>query len=208
MVAICCYFWRNFFEMRRIVIVIIWSCFALQLFGQDAKVLLLIDVQEFYFPGGALPLHQPVEAATRASEVLARFRDQGWAVVHVRHDFEPGGAIHALVAPIEGEVVITKKEVNAFVGTRLLEELKSLGAKELVLAGMQTHMCLEAAVRAAKDLGFRCTVIADACASRDLSFDGIAIPAAHVHASTLATLSRNYARVVKTAEWLMEAETK
>lgn len=181
---------------------------ALQLASQERKVLILIDIQEFYFSGGAQPLHEPEEAAKNAAQALALFREHSWPVVHVQHEFGPGGAIHSLVAPVEGEMVITKKEVNAFSGTTLLEVLQILKPVEIVFAGMQTHMCLEAAVRAAKDYGFKCTVLADACATRNLKHDGIEVPAAHVHASTLATLNRTYARVIKTSEWVKEMSKK
>ena len=72
----------------------------------------------------------------------------------------------------------------------VLAHLEVLGAKELVIVGMQTHMCLEAATRAAYDLGFKVTVVGDACATRDLTYGDRTVPAADVHASTLATLNR------------------
>jgi nicotinamidase-related amidase len=194
----------KFFRMKKIALVIVWILFIAQLQGQDKKVLILIDIQDFYFPGGAMPLHEPEVAAKWASEALDLFRKNGWPVVHIQHAYGPSGTIHALVSPLEGEVVITKKEVNAFSNTHLLEVLRSLDASELVFAGMQTHMCLEAAVRAAKDFGFKCVVLADACATRELTFDSIVVPASHVHGSTLATLNRTYARVVSTAVWKEE----
>jgi len=71
-----------------------------------------------------------------------------------------------------------------------------------VVAGMQTHMCVEAATRAAADLGFEVTVVHDACATRPLAFDGVEVPAAQVHAGALAAMRGTYARVVSTAELL------
>jgi nicotinamidase-related amidase len=149
-----------------------------------------------------VPLVKPEAAAKNAGRVLAAFRAEGKPVVHVRHDFEPGGSIHASVAPAEGEKVFTKTEVSCFNGTEVLAHLKDLGVKELVIVGMQTHMCLEAATRAAYDLGFKVTVVGDACATRDLTYGDRTVPAADVHASTLATLNRTYATVVDTATFL------
>ncbi len=77
-----------------------------------------------------------------------------------------------------------------------------LGVARVVICGMQTHMCAEAAARAAADLGFDVTVVHDACATRDLSFGGTTVPAAHVHAAALAALNGMYARVVSTDELL------
>jgi len=63
-----------------------------------------------------------------------------------------------------------------------------------------TSMCVDATVRAAVDLGFDTTVAHDACATCDLDFDGVSIPAASVHAAFLAALADGYAAVVATDE--------
>jgi len=166
--------------------------------------LLIIDVQHFYFPGGAASLVEPERAARNAAKVLAAFRSRGDLVVHVRHEAREGAEIHEQVAPAEGERVFTKTEVSCFNGTDLLAYLREERVTELVICGMMTHMCVEAAARAAHDLGFEVTVVGDACATRDLEYGDTKISAADVHASTLATLSRTYARVVTTEELLAE----
>ena len=166
--------------------------------------LVIIDIQEFYFPGGALPLAGPAAAAANAGRLLAHFRAQGLPVIHVGHEARSGRAFAAAVAPAPGETVLTKREVNAFKDTPLEERLRAAGADRVVLCGMQTHMCLEAAARAAADLGFDVTVAGDACATRDLAHGGTAVPAAAVHAATLATLDGVYARVVDTDTVLAE----
>ncbi len=126
--------------------------------GTPASALVIIDIQDFYFPGGKVPLVDPEAAADNAAKILASFRAAGKPVVHVRHDVEDGGAIHKSVAPINGEMVFTKSEVSCFNGTEVLAYLRELGVEQVVLVGMQTHMCLEAATRAAYDLGFQCVV--------------------------------------------------
>ena len=160
--------------------------------------LLLIDIQEFYFPGGKLPLENPEAASEKAAVVLKLFRDLKLPVIHIQH--YGGSPIHANVAPLPGEKVITKQEANAFDRTDLLEYLKSLHVKRLVLCGMQTHMCLEAATRAAYDYDFKCIVIQDACATRALKWGDRIVSAADVQASTLASLDRFYAKVVNVAD--------
>lgn len=170
--------------------------------GEPDTALLIIDIQDFYFPGGKVPLVEPEAAAANAGRILAAFRADGKPVVHVRHDVSSGGAIHSSVAPREGEAVFTKTEVSCFKGTEVLAHLEKLGIKRLVIVGMQTHMCLEAATRAASDLGFECIVIGDACATRDLKYADTMVPAAEVHASTLATLDRTYAEVTDTETFL------
>ncbi len=189
--------------MKATMILLLCAAIAAPLFASEpATALLIIDIQDFYFPGGKVPLVEPEAAAENARRVLAAFRAEGNPVVHVRHDFEPGGSIHASVAPIEGEKVFTKTEVSCFNGTQVLAHLKEVGVERLVIVGMQTHMCLEAATRAAHDLGFECVVIGDACATRNLKYGDRTVPAADVHTSTLATLDGTYAKVVDTEIFL------
>ena len=189
--------------MKATIILVLCAAFAVPAFATEpTTALLIIDIQDFYFPGGKVPLVEPEAAAANTALILAAFRAEGKPVVHVRHDFEPGGAIHASVAPKEGEKVFTKTEVSCFNGTKVLAHLEEMGIKKLVIVGMQTHMCLEAATRSAYDLGFECVVVGDACATRDLTYGDRTVPAADVHASTLATLDRTYAKVVDTETFL------
>jgi nicotinamidase-related amidase len=167
----------------------------------DSSALIIIDIQNFYFPGGAAELVEPEKAAEQAKILLSYFRENKGLVVHVKHDFSPGGEIHQLVKPLDNEKVFTKKEVNAFLYTGLNEYLKQNNIKYVTLCGMQTHMCLEAATRAAHDFGYECTVIEDACATRDLKYGEVTVTAKDVHYSTLATL-KSYGKVMNLKEFL------
>lgn len=164
--------------------------------------LLIIDIQYFYFPGGSLPLVEPEEASKNASMILKKFREKGLLVVHVKHNAKNGAEIYKDVKPIMGEKVITKNEANAFSGTDLLEFLNEKKVGNLIILGMQTQMCMEAATRAAHDYGFNCTVVGDACATRDLKYDNIVIKSSDVHYATLSALSGNYAHIVNTKDFL------
>lgn len=166
--------------------------------------LLIIDVQEFYFPGGRMQLENPEVAGMNAGLLLDLFRKNEFPVYHVRHNFEPGGNIHPYVKPLPGESVFSKEQINAFVDTELLKELQADSVERLVICGMQTHMCVEAAVRAAHDLGFTCLLASDACATRALQYEEHIIPAANVHFSTLNSLQGSYAKVATTEEIIRE----
>jgi nicotinamidase-related amidase len=166
--------------------------------------LVIIDVQEFYFPGGRMQLENPEVAGMNAGLLLDLFRGKKLPVYHVRHNFEPGGNIHQYVRPLEGESVFSKDQVNAFADTDLLKALQKDTIDRLVICGMQTHMCVEAAVRAAHDLGFTCLLASDACATRALQFEEHIIPATNVHYSTLTTLQGSYARVATTEAIIRE----
>lgn len=174
-----------------------------------STALLLIDIQMDYFPGGRMELVGSTEAAGAAARLLAAFRRASWPVYHVQHVsaqptasfFLPNTAgieIHPNVAPLPGEPVIIKHYPNSFRNTDLLERLKADGITQLLVCGMMTSMCIDATVRAAFDLGFGCTVAHDACATRDLPFDGETIQARQVHGAFLAALGAVYAKVRNT----------
>jgi len=100
------------------------------------------------------------------------------------------------------EKIISKDHVNGFKDTDLLKFLRSHEIKNLVICGMMTHMCVEAATRAAYDFGFECILIGDACATRDLKYGSRVIKAIDVHDSTLSSLNGYYAKVMTTEEYL------
>lgn len=179
--------------------------------------LLIVDLQNDYFPGGAMELEGAEAAAERAAAALAAFRERGWPVFHVRHlsvrpgatFFLPGtkGAeIHTQVAPAAGEAVVEKNYPNSFRNTDLQQRLAKAGVRHLVVAGMMTQMCVDATVRMAADLGYRVTLLADACATRTQSYGGESVPARQVHVAFLAALNGLYAKVLPTAEALPTLE--
>ena len=187
----------KFISMKKsFLIVLLFAVFANSNAQKlDSTALILIDIQNFYFPGGAVELVEPEKAAKQAKVLLDFFRENKGPIVHIKHEFNPGGEIHDLVKPIESEKVFAKKEVNAFLNTGLNEYLQQNNIKYVTLCGMQTHMCLEAATRAAHDFGYVCTVIEDACATKDLKFGNVTVKSKEVHYSTLATL-KSYGKVV------------
>jgi nicotinamidase-related amidase len=173
--------------------------------------LLIIDIQNDYFPGGAMQLEGSETASKNASAALKTFRDRQMPVIHVRHlsvrpgatFFLPGtqGAeIHASVKPAGGEAVVEKNFPNSFRNTALKEMLEKQGIQHLVVAGMMTHMCVDASVRHAADLGFKVTLLGDACATRAQAFGGESVPARQVHTAFLAALNGFYAKVINSHE--------
>jgi len=163
--------------------------------------LLVVDIQDFYFAGGKSELVDPIPAAQNAAKLIEEFRAKGWLIVFIKHQSAEQDAIHSLVKPILGEEIFTKNSVNSFVGTQLQDYLFGQQVSKLVVCGMQTHMCVEAAVRASADLGLKVTLVHDACATKDLKWGNETIPAKMVHLSTLATL-RSYAKILSTEEYL------
>lgn len=168
--------------------------------------LLLIDIQNDYFPGGKMELEGAVEAARKANELLQCFRDHGMPTVHIQHVsrkpdatfFIPGDRgtdINDITAHYEGEPLVQKHYPNSFRETNLLDLLKEWGIERVIITGMMTHMCVDATARAAADLGFNVMIAEDACATRGLSHDGTTIPAGHVHKAFLVAL-KSYGQVM------------
>jgi len=169
--------------------------------------LILVDIQKDYFPGGRMELVGMKEASEKAREMLLVFREKKCPIVHIQHIAVRDGAtfflpnsvgmeIHENVKPLLGEPVIQKHHPNSFLNTKLHEELLKARIESVVICGAMSHMCIDATTRAAADLGFQCTIVHDACATKDLTFGGKTVPADMVHGAFMAALQSVYAKVM------------
>lgn len=174
------------------------------------QALLIIDVQNDYFEGGRMALHQPQKALSNIEKVLAAFRERGLPVIHVQHisshngtfflpDTE-GARIHKNLTPLEDEVLIVKHDPNSFLRTNLADILRENEITGVVICGMMSHMCIDTTVRACYDYGLDVILLDDACATLDLTWNGKTIPAETVHNTFMASLDGVFARVIKTGE--------
>ncbi|MEP5341737.1 MAG: cysteine hydrolase family protein [Algibacter sp.] len=177
--------------------------------------LILIDIQNDYFKGGKMELSEPKKAGEKAQLILENFRNKKMPVIHIQHlstrpnstFFIPntfGAEIHESVKPNENEKVITKNYPNSFRETDLLEYLKKIGVEKLVINGMMTHMCVDATTRAAKDFGFECVVISDACATKNLEINNETVKAEEVQKAFLGALNYYYSTVLTSEKFLTE----
>jgi len=175
--------------------------------------LLLIDIQNDYFPNGRMPLEKSTDACQKAHEILRAYREKQLPIIHVQHVSTRPDAVHFLpctkgvefhpdVLPMKNETIIKKHYPNSFRDTNLQNYLTKNKITHLVIIGMMTHMCIDATVRAAYDLGFSCTVLHDACATKNLEFNSMVIPAQTVHNAFLAALQPLYAHVASTKDFL------
>jgi nicotinamidase-related amidase len=135
--------------------------------------------------------------------------------VHVRHEFptddapffapnSEGSKIHSTVKNIEGEPVVLKNYINSFRDTDLKEILDNAKVDSVLVCGAMSHMCIDSVVRAANDFGYECMVAHDACATLQVEFNGITIPAEHVHATVMSALDFAFAAVKSTDSLLEE----
>lgn len=154
-----------------------------------ATGLILVDIRNEYFPGGRMELIGIQRATANARQVLSLFRDRDWPLFHIQHLSAQADAplftpntpyieLHDSVKPLPGERVIPKHFPNSFHQTPLLAELQSRKVDQVVIVGAMSHMCIDATTRATYDLGLKCTLIHDACATRDLEFQGKKVAAA------------------------------
>src|SRR5262245_22208047 len=135
------------------------------------------------------------DLATRAGELLQNGRDAGLTIVHVKVGFRPGvpeihrrnmllgaikdspahqklfegtaGEIHPNVGPGDGDLVVTKSRVNAFVGTDLALLLRAREIDTLVLFGIATSGVVLSTALAAADADYRLLIVKDCCADLD-----------------------------------------
>lgn len=177
------------------------------------QALIIVDVQNDYFQGGKMELVGTEQAADHVQQILAESRKKKVPVIHVQHIatdpaatfFLPdskGVEINDRVKPLPAEKLIIKHYPNSFRETELLKYLKDNGITHLTIVGMMTHVCIDATVKAAKDFGFECTVIADACATRDLEVKGAKVSAENVQTALIGALGFYYSTIMTTKEFL------
>ena len=177
------------------------------------KALLLIDIQNDYFSKGKMELYKPLEAAKNARDILMWFRNNEYPIFHIQHIanradatfFHPntdGVEIHQSVLPLKQEEIIIKHFPNSFYETNLFNKLKEKEIDELVVVGMMTHMCIDATIRVARDLGFKCSLIENACATKELIYQEHIIPPEHVHFSFINALNGYYSNVYTAQEFI------
>jgi len=175
--------------------------------------LLLIDIQNDYIEGGNNPLVGSLKASLNAKMLLAHFREKALPVIYIQHVANREGAtffipdtkgveIHDNVKPLPNEKVFIKHSPNSFRETGLNDYLVANGINDLVICGMMTHMCVDATVRAAKDMGYDCTVIKDACATKSLQIKSRTVAAEEVQTAFLAALNYYYSVVISTESYL------
>jgi len=182
------------------------------------KGLIIVDVQNDYFSGGAMELVGMEDAAGQCRKLLDAFRAAQLPIFHIQHlstrpgagffvPDTPGCEIHDSMQPLAGEALLTKHYPSAFRETDLQQLLQMADIDELVICGAMSHMCIDTTVRAAFDLGYRCHLLADACATRDLEFNGQTISAADVQGAFMAALSMPFAQISSADEYLASAMT-
>lgn len=185
----------------------------------DHTAFMVIDIQNDYFPGGAMPLYQTDVAAEKARAALHYARSQHHLCIIVQHIsrdpnatfFRPstvGAQLHRQFLPILDDIHIVKHYPNAFRETLLAHYLETFHIRSLVIAGMMTHMCIDATVRAAHDSGYHITLLSDATATKELQYGPVNVSAERVQAAYLAALEDTYAQILSSGQWINASSDK
>lgn len=141
------------------------------------KALLVIDLQNDYFPGGAFPLWNTEATLAAVEDAIQAARSRGIPVILIQHladaaqglapFFNPGtvgAAIHPRIRAAAPEApVVVKAFADAFEGTNLQDTLQDLGATELLVCGMMTQNCVTHTAISKAAEGYEVTILADAC---------------------------------------------
>ena len=179
------------------------------------QALIIIDVQNDYFEGGRSELINPLGALSNIKKVLQHFRNQGFPIIHVQHIntregatfFMPnteGAAIHKELTPQENEYLVVKHAPNSFFETTLSDILKDEAITDVVMCGMMSHLCIDTTARAFKDFAIPVTLLADACTTKNLTWQGKIIPAETVHDVFMVALNGMFANVINTLEFVKQ----
>lgn len=175
--------------------------------------LIIIDAQREYL-SGPLALTGVQEAIDNIVKLVDAARIAKSPIIHVRHlgtvggMFDPQGERGKFVPELQpqaGDLIIEKRLPNALNGTLTTDDgktlhklLEDLGRLDLVVCGFMSHSSVSTTVRAAKDYGFRCTLVEDACATRDLPTPTGVIKAELVQQAEMAIMNDNFARLTQT----------
>ncbi|MER2190737.1 MAG: cysteine hydrolase family protein [Solibacillus sp.] len=174
------------------------------------NALIIVDVQKA-FDDKKWGERNNLMAEENISSILTLWRKKGWHVIHIQHKsdnpnsvFHPnneGFSIKELVAPLEEEIVITKKVNSSFIGTNLEEYLKANELTTTVIVGLTTPHCVSTTTRMSGNLDFDTYLISDATAAfgmkdqNDIYYD-----AETIHNISLATLHDEFATILTTEQ--------
>lgn len=178
----------------------------------NKTALIIIDVQNDYFPQAKMALYQAELALKQINLLEDAFLKNKQPIIYIQHIFNQPNApffeagtfgveLHSGLQLTADSIVVEKHYPNSFFETNLKTVLNQLGVEKLVISGMMTHMCVDATSRAAAEFGYDPVVIADATATRDLSYANKTVQAEDVQTACLAAFQM-FSTVVSVDEYL------
>jgi nicotinamidase-related amidase len=173
------------------------------------RALIVIDVQNDYFPGGAWTLPNAEKALPNILRLIAGARSRNEQVIFIQHVTPAGSPVfaegsrgmelHTDLVVREADALIRKSHPSSFQETGLHDRLQSAGIQAVDVCGFMTQMCCDSTTRDAYGRGYKVRLFKDACAAMELEVEGEKIPHETVHRVSLGALSR-FAKILPAQE--------
>lgn len=173
----------------------------------QSTALIIIDMQlaiDHFDAGG----RSHPEAESKAAELLSRWRERSGLIIHIRHSSKnsespyhassPYYDFNPLVSPLNDELVLTKQENCAFVGTQLESQLRDWNVRSLLICGVLINHSVDVTARMASALGFEVSLVEDATAAFPMTVGEKSFSAEEVHGIFLNNLAGEYVSPVMT----------
>jgi nicotinamidase-related amidase len=177
------------------------------------RALLVIDVQNEYFPGGALPITHPPDSLRRITDAMDGAAENGIPIVVIQHGSDnpdaqsfrkgsPGWRLKGEVEVRKRAAVIEKTMPDSFAGTNLQAWTRENAVDTLVICGYMTQMCCDTTARQAVHLGYQVEFLSDATGTLDFSNEAGSVRAEELHRATLVTQQFRFSKVQSVEAWI------
>ena len=177
------------------------------------RALIVVDVQNEYFEGGALPITYPHNSFEQIKKAIAVAQEKEILVVYVQHtairenatSFVRNSAMwefHDDIKAITPDLYIEKNHASSFVGTDLNYRLRNLGVDTVCIAGYMTQNYCDATARDASQLGFNVEFFGDATGTLEFKNNAGVVSAEELHRSFLVAQAFGFSRVLTLNEWI------
>lgn len=176
------------------------------------RALLVIDVQNEYFAGGALPVTYPQGTLPHILDAMEAATASGVPVVVIRHTEPPGGGafeqgtngwqLRPEIQERQHDLLVDKRLPGSFTDTDLETFLREREVDTVAVTGYMSQMCCDTTARQASHLGLKVEFLSDATGTLDIENEAGRIDGESLHNAILVTQQSGFASVMSTGEWM------
>lgn len=167
----------------------------------NKKTLLVIDIQNDYFPKGKFPLWNTEQTLNNIKIAIEKANAKNIPVIHIQHVADPikgiapffnegseGVKIHPLImATAPNSEVVVKMFADGFEKTNLEEILQRHSVDELLICGMMTQNCVTHTAISKTAEKYKVSILMDCCTTVDKMIHNIALNAVSNRVQLVAT---------------------